>query len=313
MCYMAIRLLEIHRVLRDTGSVYPHCDPTMSHYLKLLLDCVFGEKQFRNEIVWGYKWGGHNTKRMFARKHDIILFYSRSDRYIFNYEDCKEYDSKSGWKNNDEGRLLKDWWWDIPSINTQAKERTGYPTQKPLPLLGRIIKASSCEGDRVLDPFCGCATTCVAAEQLGRQWVGIDVSVKAYELVQQRLRKEVANLEHIFDSRKGLHFSTDPPKRTDIGADDAEEKKYVYIMSNKAYPDEYKVGIAKDCHARLNSYQTSDPNRGYQLEYALLTPHYRKIESEIHRTFPSKHEWVSGRVEEIKSAMDALHRKESEQ
>ena len=301
---MAIRLLEMHRVLKDTGSIYLHCDPTMSHYLKLLLDCVFGEKNFRNEIVWGYKWGGHNTKKMFARKHDLIFFYSKRDHYVFNYEACKEYESISGWKSNEEGRLLKDWWWDVPSLNTQAKERTGYPTQKPLALLERIIQASSNEGDLILDPFCGCATTCIAAERLRRKWIGIDVSIKAYELVQKRLRKEVANPEHLLDSQKELHFSTDPPKRTDTEATDVE-KKYVYIISHPSYPGEYKVGVAKNWKARLNSYQTLDPKRGYKLEYKLHTPYFREIEQRIHAAFENKHEWVRGELKDVRNAVNS--------
>ena len=192
-------------------------------------------------------------------------------------------------------------WTDIYSLQTitQSKQYVGYPTQKPIALLERIIEASSNEGDLVLDPFCGCATTCVAAEKLGRKWIGIDVSIKAYELVKQRLTKEIADPEHLFDSQNDIHFSTDPPKRTDEGATDVE-KKFVYIISNKAYPGEYKVGIAKDWQARLNSYQTSDPNRGYNLEYKLQTPHFRAIEKHIHDTFKSKHEWVQGDIQAIR-------------
>ena len=210
LSYMAIRLVECHRVLKDTGSLYLHCDPTMSHYLKLILDCIFGESNFRNEIVWGYRTGG-SSKRLFSKKHDIILFYSKSNRYIFKTQNEKAYTKAKGrgvgkvvygmqksgkerasiFHRDDQGVYtlvnMRDIW-DISYINSQAKERVGYPTQKPLALLERIIKASTNKGDIVLDPFCGCATTCVAAETLERQWIGIDVSPKAYELVKERLK-----------------------------------------------------------------------------------------------------------------------------
>ena len=172
-------------------------------------------------------------------------------------------------------------------------ERMGYPTQKPLALLERIIKASSNKGDRVLDPFCGCATACVAAERLGRNWIGIDVSIKAYELIKQRMEGEL-------DQDK-IHFSTTPPVRS--RNDVLEDEAYVYIISNKAFPDEYKVGIAHDYKRRLSGYQTSDPQRGYKIEEVFLTPHYRRVEKYIHNLFPNKHEWVQGDLEDIANAI----------
>ena len=210
LVYMATRLLEMHRVLKPTGSIYLHCDPTMSHYLKLLMDAIFGRKNFRNEIVWCYKWGGSNTKGDFKRKHDIIFRYCKSANFVFNQKKILVFGEKSGWKDDESGRLPRDWWEDIPSINTQAKERTGYPTQKPLALLKRIITASSNNGDLVLDPFCGCATACIAAELEERQWAGIDISPKAAELVKQRMKKEVGLFY------KGAH-RTDIPQHTDMG------------------------------------------------------------------------------------------------
>ena len=324
LAYMAIRLLEMHRILKDTGSIYLHCDPTMSHYLKLLLDCVFGEQNFRSEIVWWYrKFGRGGTN--FKKNHDIILYYVKNrEQVLFNelFEGFSPRTQKDKYKRvqvdgkwkQDKSTLMKEVrkeegvplsnTWEISFVHSQSKERTGYPTQKPLALLERIIQASSNEGDLIFDPFCGCATTCIAAEKLGRKWVGIDVSIKAYELVQKRLRKEVANPEHLFDSQKGLHFSTDPPKRTDTEATDVE-KKYVYIISHPSYPGEYKVGIAKNWKARLNSYQTSDPNRGYKLEYKLHTPYFREVEQYIHAAFENKHEWVKAELHQIKKAIDS--------
>ena len=319
LSYMAVRALEMRRVLKDTGSLYLHCDSTMSHYLKLLMDCIFGEKNFRNEIVWCYSGGGQSI-RDFPRKHDIILRYSKSNTYVFNIDSARvpyestyketsfvRQDSRAPgkkYKPHEEGKVVQDWWTSLP--RPYGRAHLGYPTQKPLKLLERIISASSNEGEIVLDPFCGCATTCIAAEKLGRKWIGIDVSIKAYELIKVRLQKEIADPEHLFDSQNDIHFSTDPPKRTDEGATDVE-KKFVYIISNKAYPGEYKVGIAKDWQARLNSYQTSDPNRGYNLEYKLQTPHFRAIEKHIHDTFKSKHEWVQGALQQIKDEIGSYH------
>ncbi len=296
--YMAIRLIECHRILKRTGSLYLHCDSTMSHYIKIMMDCIFSEKQFRNEIVWCYKWGGSHSKKDFKNKSDAILRYTKTEKYIFNYNEISVYGEKSGFKNENQGRLPRNWWEDIPSINTQAKERTGYPTQKPLALLHRIIKASSNAGDVVLDPFCGCATTCVAAEQLQRKWIGIDISVKAYDLVRGRLEKEVADKGDILKYQNKVHFSTTAPSRTDNGKD-YQQQKYVYVISNIAYPNEYKVGIARNVKQRIDSYQTSDPNRGYTLEFHVLTPHYRALEKHIHNTFENKHEWVRANVNDI--------------
>ena len=208
LCWMAPRLLEMHRVLKPTGSLYLHCDHTAAAYLKVLLDAVFGKQNFRNEIVWCYT-GPSNTKRWFPRKHDTILFYSKGRNYKFNRENVYvPYVRLSGTGHNSlsrggrsdaevrqleteyaqRGKLVEDYWTDIPGGGHVPKpERTGYPTQKPLGLYERIILAGTDPGDLVLDPFCGCATTCVAAERLSRQWVGMDISPVTEGLIRQRL------------------------------------------------------------------------------------------------------------------------------
>ncbi len=314
LAYMAIRLMECRRILKDTGSIYLHCDPTMSHYLKLVMDCIFGEKNFQNEIIWGYKSGGASTSR-FARKHDIILFYSKAGKPTFNTQKYKRYmlrDEETGKEIGRDPRkdkvqyftdnigtyrmnLQRDVWDDIGIISPNSKtERTGYPTQKPLTLLKRIIGASSNQGDMVLDPFCGCATTPIAAEILQRNWVGIDVSQMAFELVKQRLEKEVPS-DLV---RAKPDFKSSPPKRTDFGESHREEK-FVYIISNKQYPNEYKVGIASNVKSRLNQYQTSDPNRGYEVEFEIKTHKFREVEKAIHEKYENKHEWVRGDKEAI--------------
>ena len=256
LIYMAQRLIEIQRILKDTGSVYLHCDNTMSHYLKLLMDCVFGHLNFRNEIVWHYETGGI-PKKDFARKHDTIYRYSKSANYIFNVDDVREKRSdevlrriatgnESATRSKGETRHPSDVF-KIPAINAMAKERVGYPTQKPIALLERIIQASSNEGDMVLDPFCGCATTCVAAEKLGRQWIGIDVSEKAYDLVKVRLDKEVADKEDMFKYKNKVIYREDIPQRTDIKEVDLSYSKNKIEVKHLLY--EEQEGKCKGCQS----------------------------------------------------------------
>ena len=321
LSYMAIRLIEMQRILKDTGSIYLHCDPTMSHYLKILMDIIFGENNFRNEIVWCYSTATTPYIRQFPRNTDIIYWYSKDNNWIFNKKDIsveykggsphggnkwiKKEETLEGWRyrQSKKGKIPFSWWNDIFKVGT-SKERTGYPTQKPLALLERIIKTSSNEGDIVLDPFCGCATTCVASEKLNRKWIGIDVSVKAYELVKERLKKKVANPEILFDYEKEIIFKTNAPKRTDTNGDDTRLKKYVYIISNEKYFNEYKIGIAKNYKSRLEAYQTADPNRSYQLEYKIHTHLFRETEKHIHHTFDNKHEWVQADKNNIIQAIE---------
>ena len=333
LAYMAIRLIEMYRILKDTGSIYLHCDPTMSHYLKLLMDIIFGEKNFRNEIVWHY-FKPNSTKKNYPKNYDNIFFYTKGKDYIFNYDACLfDYDEKAikrydkidnnGKKyklyNNKDGTIRKSYIktgkgenvFYIPFVQGTSKERTGYRTQKPIALLERIIQASSNEGDIVLDPFCGCATTCVASENLYRQWVGIDVSVKAYELVKKRLEKEVKQEEstgqtNIINWDKNIHCHTAPPKRTDLNGDDRLIKKNIYIIShpNFSKANLYKVGIAANLNSRLNSYQTSDPLREYKVEFYKKTQFYRETEIYIHKKFEFSHEWVNGELEDIIKAIE---------
>ena len=253
--YMAIRLLEMHRILKETGSLYLHCDPTASHYLKIILDAIFGSENFRNEIIWK-RVSSHNDAKRYGKIHDVLHFYSKDASFCFNtqYVDYSpEYVSQRFKRQDEDGRRynpgdltakglqgggyeyeyqnrrslwrvplesmkrlhkqdrlyftkksiyikkyldelpgipMGDVITDVAPINSQAKERMGYPTQKPLTLIERIIKASSNEGEVVLDPFCGCATTCIASEKLNRQWIGIDISKMALNLIKRRLHDE---------------------------------------------------------------------------------------------------------------------------
>ena len=277
---MAVRLLEMRRVLRQTGSIYLHCDPTASHYLKQLMDAIFGSENYRNEIVWRRTTGVKGTRgatKSLGSVTDTILFYARSSEHIITiprvkemtdgmrpfkhkddkgvyravadlYADAALHDSPKyewndhnpphGWRVSEvnlkmlheqdrihynangkpfrkqyehewDGAPVSSLWADIPQA--PKRERVGYPTQKPLALLDRIIKASSEPGDVVLDPFCGCATACVAAENLGRQWAGIDLSSKAGELVMHRLGAGDTAVR-----RLDITLRDDLPQRTDI-------------------------------------------------------------------------------------------------
>lgn len=207
---MTIRLIELHRVLKKTGSIYLHCDPTASHYLKIVLDTIFGKQNFRNEIVWTYRRWPSKSK-LFQTMHDIIFFYVKdaNSDYTFNTilqpladitlkihkgkkQQATFIDGKRLSRDQEEessGTPIPDYWY-IPAIAGNAKERLGYPTQKPEALLERIIEASSNKGDLILDPFCGCGTTVAVSEKLGRSWVGIDVTALSINLIKHRLEKQ---------------------------------------------------------------------------------------------------------------------------
>ena len=292
LCFMAVRLLEMHRILRPGGSLYLHCDYTASHYLKELLDAIFGPKNFQNEIVW-QRTTAHNDSKRYGANVDKILFYTKGKKWTWNVqyqpytdeyiERFNRFDSdgrawtddnltayglsgggyeyeykgkKALWRcppetmerldaenrlhftskggirlkrylDESNGRPSQSLWEDIGPLNSQAGERTGYPTQKPLELYERIIKSSSNEDDIVLDPFAGCATTCIAAERLKRQWVGIDIWEKAKAVVLERMENEglVASAESIEKDGprqislfyEDLYFTSELPLRTDDG------------------------------------------------------------------------------------------------
>ncbi len=244
---MAVRLFEMKRILKSTGSIYLHCDPTASHYLKLVMDSLFGKQNFRNEIVWR-KYGGHkNTaKRKFTTETDILLFYTMDKAYNFNpvFRPLSEQTITSEYRHVDQkgrryaiprGRKYRQGivkrvyldthpgvaignLWTEKELTMQGKddERTGWPTQKPLALLHRIIEASSNKNGIVLDPFCGCATTCVAAEQRGRQWIGIDISPSAEIITKIRLQEEVDKQTNLWNPLEDINVRTCPPQRTDL-------------------------------------------------------------------------------------------------
>ncbi|MFH0765442.1 MAG: DNA methyltransferase [Calditrichota bacterium] len=268
--FLEPRLLELKRVLKPDGSLYVHCDWHASHRIRLLLDKIFGEQNFLNEIIWYYRGGGV-SKKYFARRHDTIYFYAKSCNRFFNQDESRlpyaptteelfEYHigNVNSDRDSEEQELhptseYPDDVWQIQPIAPSAKERLGYPTQKPEKLLERIIKASSREGDIVLDCFCGCGTTLAVAHKLHRQWVGIDISYTAIELVKERLeRLGVINPPIIgmpitvedalrlkpFDFQtwilKKLHAYASPKKVGDMGIDGVTYFKQLPIQIKKS-------------------------------------------------------------------------------
>lgn len=247
-------LIQSKRILKHTGSVFLHCDKTASHNIRTVLDKVFGRNNFQSEIVWSYKrWS--NAKKGLLNSHQIIFFYSKTDDFKFNTL-YKEYSSttnldqilqerersingKSIYKRDENGDIiigkekkgvpLTDVW-EIPYLNPKAKERTGYPTQKPVLLLNQIIKISTDEGDLVLDPFCGSGSTCVSAKSLNRNYIGVDISLDAVELAKSRLEEMTITESNLLNK----------------GAEEYLEKseKEIAILSNlNAFPVQRNAGI----------------------------------------------------------------------
>ena len=272
LCFMSVRLLEMHRILKPTGSIYLHCDQTASHYIKAAMDAIFGKENFRNEIIWCYSTSGR-SKKFFAKKHDTILLYTASksgywsdyripvsEKYLnSHYNQVDEQGRRCRIRVDagktriyypEDGMICNDWWSDIAYVNSQANERTGSPDQKPLPLYERIIEASSKENDIVLDPFCGCATTILAANNLNRRWIGIDRRKDArYHIITRLMgitRKQRADLEKKAQynnqawldkqtARYEMHYQTEPPIRTDNGEQNIAELPAVYIAKPENY------------------------------------------------------------------------------
>ena len=258
LCFLSVRLMECHRVLKPTGSIYLHCDHAANAYIRMAMDAIFGAKNFRNEIVWCYT-GPSNTKRWFPRKHDTIFFYAKSEAAPFNYKDLRipyvKLDTgktsgifKQAATLDAKGKVPEDYWLEdrdgMTPVGRKANERTGSPDQKPLPLYERIILASSKPGDLVLDPFAGCATTIIAARKHGRRWVGVDrrtdaryhvvcrmAGMKAADAAKIRERSDLAEWLDEQLAKYDAHYSTDAPERTDTGETAAPGLEPVYTLS----------------------------------------------------------------------------------
>jgi len=278
---MTLRINEIHRVLKPTGSFYLHCDPTVSHYLKIVLDAIFCGQggEFRNEIVWSYKTTLKILKQHFGKDHDTVFFYTKGKESVFHpdrndfpisqstVKRWGKYADETGFVSNihyspslkriidtsDESKgfyinhgIPRDVW-DISVITGGNKENMGYPTQKPIALLERIIKASSNEGDVVLDAFCGGGTTVVAAQKLGRKWIGIDITYKSILLIKERLAKlcgeafidsiEVNGIPRDIESAKEL-----ANKENDRLRKEFEKWAVLAYSNNKAMANDKKGG-----------------------------------------------------------------------
>jgi site-specific DNA-methyltransferase (adenine-specific) len=317
---MAPRLVELRRVLKSTGSLYLHCDPTASHYLKMLLDAVFGPEHFLNEVVWR-RTGTHSSARRWGPVHDTILYYARSQGHhmwnrlyvplsevhrrrhyhrvdgagrVFTHGELTAPGTRHGrsgvsWKGFDvtaigrhwittvekldefaaagriyfppdggwprliryqeesKGRAIGDVWEDIPPLNMMARERLGYPTQKPVALLERMIQASSGEGGTVLDPFCGCGTTVDAAQRLKREWIGIDITYLAVALIKHRLQET-------FGSQVQYRVRGEPTSLHDaeaLAAEDPYQFQWWALSLVRARPVEQKKGADRGIDGRL--------------------------------------------------------------
>ena len=293
LAFMGPRLVEMHRLLKDTGSIYLHCDPTASHYLKGVMDAIWDQNNrkkneyFRNEIVWCYRGAGY-PKKDFGRRHDIILRYSNGPQCIFNLDDVREEyaeTTKERFKHyignkrkqgdfgvqklNPLGRHPDDWW-QIQPIAPSSKERLGYPTQKPRALYERMIKASSNEGDLVMDPFAGCGTTIDAAETLNRFWIGIDLTILSLDPMRRRLA-----------DRHGLKPSVDyevhgyPTNMQEVHMLVRDEKKY-HDFSNWAVtrlglqPTKSVGDGGKDGEAHVGHITLWDPEDGQTTNTRIL-------------------------------------------
>jgi DNA modification methylase len=320
LAMMAPRLVELRRVLKETGSIYLHCDPTASHYLKILMDAVFGPRFFVNEITWKRTTAHADAKqgrKAFGNVSDILLFYSKSGDYEFNYQHqpyTDEYLKKYGFTDSDgrryrldnltgpggaakgnpsyevmgvtrywrysrermaqlvkEGRVvqtkpgsvpqykryldempgnpLQNIWDDIFPINSQAQERLGYPTQKPEALLERIIKASSNEGDLVLDPFCGCGTTVQVAQRLNRRWIGIDITHLAIGLIKKRLSDAFG--PEIKSTYEVIGEPTDYSGAAQLAEEDKYQFQWWALGQVGARPTDQKKGADRGIDGRL--------------------------------------------------------------
>lgn len=254
LCLIEKALIQCKRVLKNTGSVFLHCDKTASHNIRIILDKVFGKENFQSEIVWSYKrWS--NAKKGLLNSHQIIFFYSKTENFKFNtlytnysattnlnqilQDRERDENGKSVYKRDENGDAilgkekkgvpLSDVW-EIPYLNPKAKERTGYPTQKPVLLLNQIINISTNEGDLVVDPFCGSGTTCVSAKSLKRNFLGIDISKDAVELANSRLEEMI--ISESFLLNKGVN---DYLEKT--------EKELAILQNINAFPVQRNAGI----------------------------------------------------------------------
>lgn len=374
LVYMSVRLLECRRILKPTGSLFLHCDDTMSHWLKTTLDCIFDEENYLNEIIWRRTSSTHaDAKNRTGRITDSIFWYSKSPEFIYKgfYQEVPKTAAEfpiviDGKRYRDNGTVIGSptrdqaeryfTWRDItpehgwtvtekkleelyqkgqihikkakgggltcrriisaddyPGIRLgnlwtglylTKKEQGDYATQKPEELLKRIIRATTEDEDKdkgvgkavVVDPFCGCATTCVAADNLGRSWVGIDIEPGAHEEIKRRLPNLVRDIE----------CTQRVPIRTDKNRN-SSESRYVYILKDDNDPDWHKVGIAKNWSARQNSFRTGRRRRdSVNIVFKRKTELFRELEQHLIDRFENDHEWVRASKTQIEEEINAF-------
>ena len=283
-------LEQSKRVLKNTGSVFLHCDKTASHNIRIVLDKVFGRDNFQSEIIWAYKrWS--NAKKGLLNAHQVIFFYSKTQDFKFNtlytsYSATTNLDQilqdrernengKSVYKRDENGTPilgkekkgvpLSDVW-EIPYLNPKAKERTGYPTQKPVLLLNQLINIATDEGDLVLDPFCGSGTTCVSAKHLKRNYIGIDISADAVELANSRLAEMIISESNLLNKGTNEYF-------------EKTEKELAILLNINAFPVQRNAGI--DGFLKEHSGGMPVPVK-IQGEYETLEDAIEKLEKASH-------------------------------
>ena len=340
LAMMAPRLVELRRVLKPTGSIYLHCDPTASHYLKMLMDAVFGPKSFINEVSWRRSGRRSSISRIYRRAHDVLLFYGKTSDYFFNisyeeknetllkkytlrdergihrlvplmvsgkrngntgqpwrdfdpntrgkagmhwvttHDNLDEYDVKGlvAWPKKDggvpqlkyyldqnKGIPLADFWDDIAVINSMADESLGYPTQKPLALLDRIVEASCPPGGLVLDPFCGCGTAMDAAQESGRPWIGIDITHLAINLIRYRLQNRYGTASKF----KVVGEPVSLPDAEQLAAQDPYQFQYWALGLVGARPAEQKKGADQGVDGRLFFHDESESGKSKQIIFSV--------------------------------------------
>lgn len=252
--YMMERLEACKRVLKPTGSIYLHCDWRASHYLKMIMDKIFGVENFRNEIIWYYN-SGARKKLDFGRRHDTIFRYSKTATYHFNPDAVRESYSPNinipaskAHYYHPLGKVADDIWRINIISQNDKRERVGYPTQKPEALLERIILASSNEGDLILDPFCGCGTAIIAAHNLQRYWIGIDINITAYEVTISRKAKAAQHRQQMDDTFSYVERTLEEVLaiKKPSGRDSFEEWVNGYYKATKPHPDKGVDGITVD-------------------------------------------------------------------
>ena len=263
LIYMAERLVLCHQILKETGSIYYHCDPTASHYIKVIMDGIFGDENFRRDITWtmSASSGFKSLVSNYVRGHDVILYYSKTKKVKFNkpYRDYDEKQLKRFSKFDENGRQYKvitkerriylddskgvaitDVWNDIANFQTivNSPEIQGYPTQKPEALLDRIIKASSNEGDIVLDPFCGCGTAVASALRLKRKWIGIDISIVAINIIKSRIGTKKDKIKSV----EYREFDGNPETRDEYDSFDPFQKQDFLVSRIGGIPSPVHTG-----------------------------------------------------------------------